>query len=189
MTRYHTLLVALMSFTFTTGCATDDDDTGGGDPTNPTPGEEALVNGEPASTFYGRFTHATSRKGVEGAAAFTAQADGRNAFLITFFLMPDNRFEVFYAEGPGEVSSTGHSINLIGDSRKRRSGTWRIDGSKLRLGDLVSCDGMALDDRPVLRCTLDGVILTTAAQGRSGTFAFGFGEATPDDTEFADYVP
>lgn len=150
---------------------------------------EPIINGKPASQFYGQFAHATTMAEVSGAAAFPAQADGRNAYHVAFFLMPNGKLVLFYAEGEGEVTQTGHSLAIIGGSKKRREGTWRVDGAQLALDAFMRCDGFTLNGRDALRCTLSQAIVTPAAQGRTGTFQNGIGQASPDDSEFADYVP
>jgi len=164
---------------------------GNGDDTAPDGGgsNEPLVNGVPASQYYGGFAFQTTKTGVQGAAAFPAAPDGRNAYLVSFFMMPGNDLQLFYAEGEGEVDSTGFSINVFDGAKKRRSGTWRVDGAKLVLDSFMSCDGFLFNDKPALRCTLSAAILTADAQGRSGTFQNRFGASSPDDSEFADYVP
>jgi hypothetical protein len=150
---------------------------------------EPVINGKPASQFYAQFAHATTKAEVSGAASFPTQPDGRNAFLAQFFLMPNGKLVLFYAEGEGSVSPTGHSLNILGSTRKRREGTWRVDGAQLALDSFMRCDGLAQDGKDVLRCTLGASIVTPAAQGKSGTFRNGFGMSSPDDSEFADYVP
>ncbi|MDQ3364955.1 MAG: hypothetical protein M3680_05960 [Myxococcota bacterium] len=151
--------------------------------------QEAIVNGKPASQFYGQFTHAMTNRGIDGAAAFATQPDGRNAFLVTFFLMPNNKLELFYAEGDGQVTSTGHSLAIYGTAKKRRMGTWRIEGTELELDSFMRCGGFTFNGKDALRCTLETAIMTPAAVGRTGTFDPGFGTSSPDDSEFADYVP
>jgi len=150
---------------------------------------EPIVNGKPASQFYAQFTHAVTKAEVSGAAAFPSQPDGRNAYLATFFLMPNNQLVLFYAEGEGDVTATGHSLAIFANAKKQRTGTWRIDGAQLVLDSFMRCDGLALNGKDVLRCTLSSAIITAVAQGRAGTFQNGFGESSPDDSEFADYVP
>jgi hypothetical protein len=149
---------------------------------------EPIVNGRPASEFYAQFAHALTMAEVSGAAAFPAQADGRNAFLVAFFLMPQQRLELFYAEGEGDVTPTGHSLAVFGNAKKRRSGTWRVDGASLVLDSYMRCDGFSFNGRDALRCTLSSPIITAAAQGRAGTFQNATGASTPDDSEWADYV-
>jgi hypothetical protein len=150
---------------------------------------EPLVNGKPASAFYAQFTHAVTRAEVSGAAAFATQPDGRNAFITAFFLMPEGKLELFYAEGEGEVTPTGHSLAIFNDTKKHREGTWRVDGAQLVLDAFMRCDGFTFNDSDALRCTLTSTIVTPAAQGSAGTFRKAFGESSPDDSEFADYVP
>lgn len=168
------------------------DDGGGDDMPGPDGGgmmNEPLVNGLPASQYYAQFAHATTKAGVVGAAAFPAQGDGRNAFHTTFFLMPNNQLQLFYAEGEGSVTSTGWSLNIFGNAKKKRSGTWKVEGARLVLDSFMTCDGFELNDKPALSCTLASTIITAAAQGRSGTFQKELGESSPNDTEFAEYVP
>jgi len=150
---------------------------------------EPIVNGKPASQYYAQFAHATTKAEVGGAAAFPAQSDGRNAFLAQFFLMPNGKLVLFYAEGEGSVTSTGHALNIIGATKKKREGTWKVDGAQLVLDAFMRCDGFTLNDKDALRCTLATSIVTAAAQGKSGTFQNGIGMSSPDDSEFADYVP
>ncbi|MBA3397161.1 MAG: hypothetical protein H0T89_31320 [Deltaproteobacteria bacterium] len=158
-----------------------------GDPGVDAAVNEPIINGKPASEFYGQFAHTVTGAGMGGAAAFPSQGDGRNAYHVTFFLMPNNKLELFYAEGEGEVTTTGHSLAIYNDSKKRRSGTWRVDGAELVLDTHMRCTSFTFNDRDVLRCTLTNPIITAAAQGRAGTFKPGFA-ASPDDSEFADYV-
>lgn len=150
---------------------------------------EPVINGKPASQFYAQFAHVTTKAEVAGAAAFPAQADGRNAYLAQFFLMPSNKLVLFYGEGEGTVTSTGHSLNIITSTMKRREGTWRVEGAQLVLDSYMRCDGFTLNDKDALRCTLATSIVTSAAQGRSGTFRNGIGDSSPDDSEYADYAP
>jgi hypothetical protein len=153
------------------------------------PASEVVINGKPASQFYAQFAHATTMAEIGGAAAFPAQGDGRNAFLAQFFLLPNGKLVLFYAEGEGTVTSTGHSLNIFGSAKKRREGTWKIEGAQLVLDAYLRCDGFMLNGKDALRCTLAAPIITAAAQGKTGTFQNGIGPSSPDDTEFADYGP
>lgn len=159
---------------------------GGGTPDGST--GEALVNGVPASQYYGQFAHATTMTHVKGAVAFTLTG-GNNAFLAQFFLMPGGSLHFFYEEGEGTVSSTGYSLNTDPATKKKRTGTWRIEGAKLVLDSYMSCDGLTFNNQPALRCTLDTAIVTAAAEGRSGTFQKAFGPTSPDDSEYTAYQP
>ena len=166
---------------------------GGGDSSDDTPGPDAsmnepLVNGVPASQYYGQFAHATTKSGVDGAAAFP-DTNGKNAFLVTFFMMPNQQLELFYAEGEGDVTATGWSLNIDTTTQRRRSGTWKVEGAQLVLDSFMRCDGFEFNSQPALRCTLTSPILTAAAQNRSGTFKKRLSESSPDDSEFAGYVP
>jgi hypothetical protein len=186
MTRFDTFVLAWAAglALLSGGCGND----GGSNPPLDGNMQEAIINGLPASQFYGQFAWQTTMTAVEGAAAFPL-TDGRNAFLVSFFLMPNGAFELFYAEGNGEVSSTGWNISTVSNSKRRREGTWKVEGAKLVLGSFMTCDGFSLDDKPALHCTLSSSIVTPAAQGRTGTFQKRFSASSPDDTEFAEYVP
>lgn len=172
------------------GAGTEDDGGGGGGGGTPDASSgEALVNGVPASQYYGQFAHATTMTHVEGAVAFT-MTGGKNAFLAQFFLMPGGALQLFYEEGSGTVSSTGWSLNTDPATKKKLTGTWRIEGATLVLDSYMSCDGVTFNSKPALHCTLDAAIVTSAAVGRSGTFKTDpFGPTSPDDTEFASYQP
>ena len=152
-------------------------------------GSEVEINGKPASVFYAQFTHEVTHTNVAGAAAFAEQGDGRNAFLVHFFLMPNHELALFYAEGEGEVDATGYSVNVFSTAKRSRSGTWRIDGAHLVLGDTMTCDGFTFNNADALRCTLMDTVITASASGRSGTFRTDLGESSPDDSEFASYTP
>jgi hypothetical protein len=163
---------------------------GGGGTQNPdAAANEPTINGKPASQFYGQFTWQMTKGPVDGAAAFETQPDGRNAYLATFFLMPDHVLKLFYAEGAGDVSATGWNIAIRNDAKKRRSGTWRIDGAKLVLDAFMTCGGLTLDERDTLRCELATAIVTPVAVGSGGFFDIVHKMQTPDDSEFSDYVP
>lgn len=187
MTRLSILMACVLA-----GCGGGGSD-GGDDTMTPDAGSggmnEPLVNGLPASQYYAQFAHATTKAGVVGAAAFPAQSDGRNAFHTTFFLLPNNQLQLFYAEGEGDVTSTGWSLAIYGNAKKKRTGTWRVEGARLALDSYMLCDGFELNGKPALNCTLASPIITAAAQGRSGTFQKEIGESSPNDTEFAEYVP
>ncbi|HEU0032764.1 MAG TPA: hypothetical protein VFQ53_19165 [Kofleriaceae bacterium] len=186
MTRLGRLFCGLVLVLAACGgsAAGDDDDT----PVDGS-GGEPLVNGEPASQYFARFAYATTHTGVEGAAAFPTTADGRNAFLVTFFLLPQGQLQLFYAEGDGEVTSTGYSVNVFGDSKRKRSGQWRVDGAQLVLDSFLRCDGLLFNNSPALRCSLETAIGAPAATGHAGTFRTRISESSPDDSEFGDYVP
>jgi hypothetical protein len=183
MTRLSMLCVCLLA-----ACG------GGGGGGDDMPGADAamnepIVNGLPASQYYAQFAYQMTSTGVEGAAAFPATSDGRNAFLVTFFLMPNNSLQLFYAEGEGDVTATGWSLNVHTDQQKKRSGMWKVEGAQLVLDSYMRCDGMLFNDKPALRCTLTAPIITAAAQSRSGTFKKRISASSPDSSEFAQYVP
>lgn len=68
---------------------------------------------------------------------------------------------------------------------EEREGTWKVDGAALKLD---SCAAALLNVKP-LQCTRQSSIVTAAAQGRSGTFTNGLGTSSPNDREYAEYVP
>ena len=182
MTRFAMLI--------TCGLAACGGDSGGGGGGGTDGGSnEALVNGVPASQYYGQFAYQMTNTGVDGAAAFPLNASGNNAFLVTFFMMPNGGLQLFYAEGEGDVTATGWSLNIAGNTKKKRSGTWRIDGAQLVLDSFMRCDGMLFNDKPALRCTLTSAILTAGAQGKGGMFQKRISASSPDGSEFAEYVP
>ncbi|MDX2086504.1 MAG: hypothetical protein SFX73_01585 [Kofleriaceae bacterium] len=180
--------LALMLLTACNGGGQSGDDDPGPGPGPDARVQEPLINGMPASQFYGQFAHATTMTAVSGAAAFPQTGD-RNAFLTHFFLMPNGEHELFYAEGDGDVGLDGWSLSVDTTTMKRKSGTWKVEGSKLVLGTWMSCDGMELNGAPALRCTLTSAIVTAAAQGRSGIWEKAFGMKSPDDSEWTDYQP
>jgi hypothetical protein len=152
-------------------------------------GNEPLVEGIPASEFYGKFAYQQTNTGFDGAAAFPTNAAGNDAFVVDAFMMPGNAVQLFYAEGEGEVSPTGFSINVQETTKKKRTGTWRVVGAELDLGGFLRCTGMTLNNSPALRCTLQQAIVTAEAQGHAGTFRKMLGAHSPDDSEYASYTP
>ncbi len=186
MTRFSILMACVLA-----ACGGGSGGGGGGDD-EPGPdggGNEPIVNGLPASQYYAQFAYQTTNTGVDGAAAFPATSDGRNAFLVTFFMMPNNQLQLFYAEGEGDVSSTGWSLNIYADAKKKRSGTWKVEGAQLVLDSFMRCDGITFNDKPALRCTLSAPILSAGAANRSGMFQKRISASSPDNSEFAEYVP
>ena len=149
-------------------------------------GAEAEVNGKPASEYYAQLSHEETRTFVGGAGAFAPQPDGRNMFLLQVFLRKDKSFVAFYKEGTGEVTATGYSGSF--EQRGRRlAGTWSTSGARLVLGDLAQCDGVTLNNRPALHCTLSRSVVTAAANGRSAMLKPGISASTPDDSAWASY--
>lgn len=163
----------------------DDDDQPGPDGGTTT----VLVEGVPADQFYAQFSYAKTQTGLEGAAAFPENAAGNNAYLAKVFLMPSGVLDLFYSEGEGEVDSTGWSLNVQTSTKKKRTGTWRVEGAHLVLDAFMSCDGLTFNGKPKLRCTLNQTIVSPGAQGKAGMVDKMLGTSTPDDSEFADYVP
>lgn len=155
--------------------------------TNPNSTTTATVNGMPADEFYAQFHWEETTTYVDGAAAFEEQGDGTNAFLTHVFLYDDGTANVFYEEGEGEVTLTGHSLSTSTDTQTRIDTTWQVDGVTLRIGDVFACNGSTFNDEDQLACTLQRSIITAAAVDETARLTPGFGDASPDDTEFADY--
>lgn len=168
------------------GGSTGDDDQG-----TPDGGGSAmvLVEGLPADQFYGQFSYAKSQTGLDGAAAFPVNSAGNNAYLAHVFLMPNGVLDLFYSEGEGEVDSTGWSLNIQTTTKKKRTGTWHVQGAQLVLDAFLTCDGLTYNSKPKLHCTLAQTIVSPGAQGKAGMFDKMLGAATPDDSEFAGYGP
>lgn len=148
-------------------------------------GSETEINGRPASEFYGQFVWQSSDGKLSGAAAFP-ETNGRDAFALDFFLMEDNSFVLFYGEGFGKVTSTGHSLNMFPDSYSRREGTWSISGGELVLGSWARCGGLEINGKDVLQCKLSQSIVTPAAVGPTGMMRLR-GGSSPFDSEWAEY--
>ena len=176
-----------LSFFLVAACSASDAMDGPGD--GPTGADASIseteINGRPASEFYGQFVWQTSGGNLGGAVAFP-ESDGRDAFVLDFFLMEDRSFVLFYGEGFGEVTSTGHSLNLYSDSYSRREGTWSIDGAELVLGSWARCGGLEFNGMDVLQCRLTQAIVSSAAVGPSGIMR-PQSESSPFDSEWADY--
>ena len=115
---------------------------------------EPLINGEPASVYYGRFVFEQTSTHNEGAAAFP-RVDGKNIYLVQFYLRADHTYVMFYSDGEGEVRGDGtYSMAVAPADQRRLTGTWRVDGSKLVLGTLLSCDGLSSNGQPALQCRI-----------------------------------
>lgn len=148
---------------------------------------EPLINGEPASAFYDRFVFQRTATHNEGAAEFPLVA-GKNIYVVQFYLMANHDYLMFYSDGDGEVRGDGtFSIAVAPADMRRLSGTWRVDGSKLVLGALLSCDGLSLDGRPALRCR----ILTPpgspgAPEGVASVWPYGL-PTNPGDARWSDF--
>ena len=146
----------------------------------------ATINGKPAAEFYGQFLYETTKRDLEGAAAMAAQANGDNAFLASLFLKQDGSFILFYVEGKGEVTSTGHAISYDKTKGRKVTGSWSLDGVSLVAGPLT-CNGLSLDGKDILDCEVTSAIVSSGAVGKSSMFKKGISEQSPSDSEFADY--
>jgi hypothetical protein len=155
---------------------------GGGNGTNGT------VNGKPAADYYAQFNYETLKTYSSGAAAFATQSNGDDLFLISVYLFQNGTYTVYYGEGQGTVTSTGHSANIRTASQRKVTGTWSIDGVKLKVGDLLSCDGITVDGKETMYCSLTRAVGTSAAVGKSATLRRGFSATSPDDSTWKDYT-
>lgn len=175
-------------------CGGDDGGDGGGDDNlddspadiDAAPGE-AIVNGKPASEYYGQFAWEVTGSYAYGGGAFAAQADGRNAYIASVFLYQDGTSVLFYAEGDFDVSPDGFSGSRYPGASVRRNATWSIDGAQLLIGDDLQCDGVVYNGEEVLHCELARAIDTSAAVGQSSYLRRSGLNSTPDDSEWADY--
>lgn len=159
------------------------DDMGGG----PGAAPDALVQGKPAAEFYADFVWHEGEGVVEGAGAFREGANGRNAYLVHVFLHPEGRFELYYAEGEGSVSATGHRIGVDPASKLAVEGQWGVEAERLVVGDVMDCQGLSVNDRPSLRCTLRRKLGSEEAVGASSVLRKSWGDDSPLDGEWAQY--
>ena len=158
------------------------------DPNNTSPNNSsATVNGVPADEYYAQFHWDETSTYASGAAAFEAQADGRNAFLTHVFLYESGDAVIFYEEGEGEVTLTGHSLATYSDTQTRIDTQWTVDGVDLVLGDVFTCGGFEFNGQQKLRCVLDRAIITDAAIGSAASLSVGISASSPDDSDFADF--
>lgn len=150
------------------------------------PVTETIVNGRPASEYYAQFAYEKYAGAPGGAAAFPAQQDGINLFAATAYLKQDKSFILYYAEGAGTVRSNGYSAEIPTSRMFKRTGTWSVSGGSLKLGDLMTCQGLMVNGNDALRCTLDRTIGYSEAVGKSATFTRST-NTSPNDRQWADY--
>lgn len=186
----NTLCISFLALSLTIGCGADTSE-----PQNPqgspdaAPGggsSEPSINGEPASQYYSRFVWENSKTHNYGAAAFTS-TNGRDIYLLQFYLNKNQTFIAFYEEGKGDVSGTGYRINSDVASKKRLTGTWRVNGAMLSLGTLADCVGIFFNDQPALQCKLTNAVDSSAATQRTAVVKKFFGPSKPSDSNWADY--
>ncbi len=146
---------------------------------------EAIVNGKPASEFYGQFVWETSNGKMGGAASFP-QSGTFDATKWDFFLRTDGSYAFFYAEGSGTVSPTGASLNLDTSTFKKLEGDWSIEGADLLLSPYLRCSGLVFNDAEVLSCELLQVVNTSAAVGSEGIARLS-APSSPFDSEWSEY--
>jgi hypothetical protein len=94
---------------------------------------------------------------------------------------------MFYAEGNGKVSVTGHALNIFKDRQFKRTGKWSVAQMALDLGGLMRCNKITFNGNPALYCKLEKAVGHGAAVGRNVTLKKGFGSSSPDDSEWAEY--
>lgn len=166
---------------------------GSSDPNNPStppsqnPGGNTTINGKTPEEYYGQFYNENKGAYLDGAASFSAQSNGDNLYLATLFVSKGKTFTLFYTEGKGEVTLTGHTAATHPDKNRRLTGAWSIgaDGSLL-LGDVMKCRAITINDRDSLTCAVTKAIGYEAAVGRAATLSPSTGKS-PNDSTFADY--
>ena len=165
---------------------TDTTDTTDGAAPDADPGEP-LINGEPASVFYGHFVYDEIQTHNEGPAEFPL-TDGKNIYVAQFYLLADKSYVMYYDEGDGEVRGDGtYAIAVAPEDKLRLTGTWRVTGSTLELGSLLACDGLSFNGERALQCqivTPPGVSAATA--GLALVLPYG-NPTAPDSSRWADY--
>ncbi|WAM23482.1 MULTISPECIES: hypothetical protein [Myxococcus] len=150
------------------------------------PVTETTVNGRPASEYYAQFAYEKYAGAPGGAVAFPAQRDGINLFAATAYLKQDKSFILYYAEGAGTVRSNGYTAEIPLSRMFKRTGVWRVSGGSLKLGDLMTCQGLKVDGNDALLCTLDRTIGYADAVGKTATFTRST-NSSPNDRQWADY--
>jgi hypothetical protein len=146
----------------------------------------ATVNGVPADEFYAQFQLETIKTSMDGAAAIPAQSNGNNAFLTSLFLQKDGSFTLFYVEGKGEVTSSGHSLNYDSKQGRKVTGSWSVQGTSLVAGPF-KCSGLSFNGENQLRCELKSAVVSAGAVGKSASLTKGISQSSPSDSRFADY--
>lgn len=150
--------------------------------------DEPLVEGEPASAYYGRFVYERTGTHNDGAAEFP-RVDGKDVYHVEFYLRANHDYVMFYSDGEGEVRADGtYSIATAPADQRRLTGTWRVVGAKLELGSLLACDGLALDGRPGLLCrivTPPGSV--GAPQGLAAVRPYGLPTDPDDPVRWGDF--
>lgn len=146
----------------------------------------ATVNGVPADEFYAQFQMETIKTSMDGAAAIPTQSSGNNAFLTSLFLQKDGSFTLFYVEGKGEVTSSGHSLNYDSKQGRKVTGSWSVQGVALVAGPF-RCNGLSFNGQNQLRCELTSAVVSAGAVGKSASLTKGISQSSPSDSRFADY--
>lgn len=146
----------------------------------------ATVNGVPADEFYAQFQLETIKTSMDGAAAIPAQSNGNNAFLTSLFLQKDGSFTLFYVEGKGEVTGSGHSLSYDKTQGRKVTGSWSVQGTALVAGPF-KCNGLSFNGENQLRCELKSAVVSAGAVGKSASLTKGISQSSPSDSRFADY--
>ncbi len=149
-------------------------------------GSTATVNGVPADEFYAQFQLETIKTSMDGAAAIPTQSNGNNAFLTSLFLQKDGSFTLFYVEGKGEVTGSGHSLNYDSKQGRKLTGSWSVQGTALVAGPF-RCNGLSFNGENQLRCELKSAVVSAGAVGKSASLSKGISQSSPSDSRFADY--
>lgn len=147
---------------------------------------EPLINGEPASVFYARFQYETTNTHNQGVAAFPL-TDGKNIYVLEFYLQQNGHYIMFYSEGDGEVRADGYSAAIAPEDYHRLEGSWTVAGAKLQLGTLLSCDGLSVDGAPALRCKVVTPPGTSGATQGTATVKPWGNPTTPTDSRWDDF--
>lgn len=146
----------------------------------------ATINGKPAAEYFAQFHWDEKNSPVEGAVAFP-ETNGKDLFISSIFLMKNGEFVLFYVEGQGTVTLTGHSAGTDPQTAVRTQGTWQVVGAELKLGARMTCrGGPTVNSKETLSCALQSPLGTSAAVGHSGVFRIGF-PSSPTDSEWAGY--
>ena len=162
--------------------ATDDttDDGPDADPGEP------LINGEPASVFYGPFVYDELETYSEGVSEFPL-TDGKNIYIVQFYLLADETYIMYYADGEGELRFDGYSMAVAPEDKLRLTGAWQVTGSTLELGSLLACDGLSFNGERALQCQI--VTPPGSPAATEGTaLALPYGNlVAPDDSRWDEY--
>jgi hypothetical protein len=183
------LLICATSILLAAGCSDDGDPQTGPDAAPGSPdanANEPLINGEPASVFYARFQYESTNTHNQGVAAFPL-TDGKNIYVLEFYLQRNGHYIMFYSDGDGEVRANGYSAAIAPEDQLRLEGSWTVAGAKLQLGTLLSCDGLSVDGAPALRCKIVTPPGSSGAPQGTATVKPWGNPTTPTDSRWNDF--